>query len=529
MRDFQLPGRSTVHALNGMAATSQPLASLAAIGMLQRGGNAVDAAITASAVLCVVEPQSTGIGGDCFALLAPGGEGEVVALNGSGRAPAAATPDWYAGRGITAIDRFSPHAVTVPGAVDAWARLLQDHGTRDFEDVLAPAIRYAEEGYVVAPRVARDWAAEAGSLAGDENARRIFLPGGKPPAAGAVHRQPELAATLRLIAKQGRAGFYEGAVAEEIVDYLRSKGGLHSLDDFSGNAPEYVTPIQTSYGGLDIHQIPPNGQGIAVLIMLNILAGFDLSAMDPLGARRLHLEAEAKRLAFHVRDTLVGDPSQAAVPVDEILSAAYTERLRRSINEDRAMGPSALGQVPTHPDTVYLCIVDRDRNVVSFINSVFDGFGSGLVTPRSGVLLHSRGTGFVLTQGHPNCIGPGKRPLHTIIPGLATRGGRAVMPFGVMGAQFQPTGQVHLLTNILDYGMDLQEALDCPRAFHDGEVLGIENGISDRTADELRARGHEVVRLKEPLGGGQAIWIDWETGALTGASEPRKDGCALGY
>ncbi|MCH8112914.1 MAG: gamma-glutamyltransferase [Proteobacteria bacterium] len=529
MRDFQLPGRSTVHALNGMAATSQPLATLAAIGMLQRGGNAVDAAITASAVLGVVEPQSTGIGGDCFALLVPGGEGKVVALNGSGRAPAAATPDWYAGRGITAIDRFSPHAVTVPGAVDAWARLLQDHGTRDFEEVLAPAIRYAEEGYVVAPRVARDWAVEAKSLAGDENARRIFLPGGKPPAAGEVHRQPELAATLRLIAKQGRAGFYEGAVAEEIVDYLRLKGGLHSLDDFADNAPEYVTPIQTSYGGLDVHQIPPNGQGIAVLIMLNILAGFDLSAMDPLGARRLHLEAEAKRLAFHVRDTLVGDPSQVAVPVEEILSAGYAERLRRSISEDMAMGLNALDQVPTHPDTVYLCVVDRDRNVVSFINSIFDGFGSGLVTPKSGILLHSRGTGFVLTEGHPNCIGPGKRPLHTIIPGLAMQGGRAVMPYGVMGAQFQPTGQVHLLTNILDYGMDLQEALDCPRAFHDGEVLGIENGISDRTADELRARGHEVVRLKEPLGGGQAIWIDWEKGTLTGASEPRKDGCALGY
>ena len=405
MRDFHLPGRSTVHALNGMAAASQPLATLAAIDMLQRGGNAVDAAITASAVLCVVEPQSTGIGGDCFALLVPGGEGNVVALNGSGRAPAAATHDWYTAHGIMAIDRFSPHAVTVPGAVDAWARLLQDHGTRDFDEVLAPAIKYAEEGYVVAPRVAHDWAVEASCLAGDENARRIFLPGGNPPAAGTVHRQPELAGTLRLIAKNGRAGFYEGAVAEEIVNYLRSKGGLHSLDDLADNAPEYVTPIQTSYGGLDIHQIPPNGQGIAVLVMLNILAGFDLAALDPLGAQRLHLEAEAKRLAFHVRDTLVGDPSQAPVPVEEILSPEYAERLRGSINEDLAMDLRALNQVPTHRDTVYLSVVDRDRNVVSFINSVFDGFGSGLATPKSGVLLHSRGTGFVLEEGHPNCIG----------------------------------------------------------------------------------------------------------------------------
>ncbi len=512
-----------------MAATSQPLATLAAVDMLQRGGNAVDAAIAASALLCVVEPQSTGIGGDCFALLVPGGSGRIVALNGSGRAPAAAESGWFAERGITEIDRFSAHAVTVPGAVDAWARLLKDHGTRDFDEVLAPAIRYAEEGYVVAPRVARDWAIEAGNLAADENARRIFLPGGKAPGVGAVHRQPELASTLRLIAKEGRAGFYEGGVAEELVSYLRAKGGLHTLDDFADNEPEYVTPIHTSYGGVEVHQIPPNGQGIATLVMLNILSGFDLPALDPLGAQRLHLEAESKRLAFHVRDTMIGDPSQVAVPVDEILSAPYADRLRRSVSEDFTMGLNALNQVPTHPDTVYLTVVDRDRNTVSLINSVFDGFGSGLVTPSTGILLQSRGTGFVLEEGHPNCIGPRKRPLHTIIPGLVTKNGRAVMPYGVMGAHYQPTGHVRLLTNIFDYGMDLQEALDCPRGFHDGEVLGIENGISDETARDLRARGHEVVRVAEPLGGGQAIWIDWEKGTLTGASEPRKDGCALGY
>ena len=529
MRDFQLPGRSTVHALNGMAATSHPLATLAAVAMLQRGGNAVDAAITASAVLSVVEPQSTGIGGDCFALLVPGGSGEVVALNGSGRAPAAAASAWYAEQGITEIDRLSAHAVTVPGAVDAWARLLKDHGTRGFDEVLAPAVGYAEEGYVVAPRVARDWANEAKILAADDTARRIFLPGGKAPGVGAVHRQPELAATLRLIAKEGRAAFYEGAVAEDMVTYLRAKGGLHTLDDLAGNEPEYVTPIHTSYGGVEVHQIPPNGQGIAALVMLNILSGFDLPAMDPVGAQRLHLEAEAKRLAFHVRDTMIGDPSQVAVPVAEILSAPYADRLRASISEDFAMGLNALSQVPTHPDTVYLSVVDRDRNTVSLINSIFDGFGSGLVTPNTGILLQSRGTGFVLEEGHPNCIAPRKRPLHTIIPGLVTKNGRAVMPYGVMGAQYQPTGHVHLLTNILDYGMDLQEALDCPRVFHDAGVLGIENGISDETAQDLGARGHDVVRLAEPLGGGQAIWIDWEAGTLTGASEPRKDGCALGY
>lgn len=528
MRAFDQPGRSTVHALNGMAATSHPLASLAAIDILRRGGNAVDAAVAASAVLCVVEPGSTGIGGDCFALYAPGGGGPVVALNGSGRAPAAAEPAYYADNGITVIDPSSAHAVTVPGAIDAWARLLEDHGTLGLADVFAPAIDLAQDGYVVGPRVAWDWQKSAPRLAGNEAAARIFLPGGKAPRLGDTHRQPELAATLRAIGEGGRAAFYEGAIAEDIVGALRGFGGLHTLDDFAAHESEYVEAIATNYRGLDIVQCPPNGQGLAALVMLNILSGFDLASLDPHGAKRFHLEAEAKRLAFRVRDALIADPAQAHVPVAEVLSASYADGLRSQIREDRAMTAEALSEVPVHPDTVFLTVVDRDRNVISFINSLFFGFGSTIVAPKSGVVLHNRATGFVLTPGHPNCIAPRKRPMHTIIPGLAMEEGRAVMPFGVMGAHFQPTGHAHLLTNVVDFGMDPQEALDSPRAFHDAGELVLESGITEDVAAQLSAMGHSVVR-GGPHGGGQVVQIDWQRGALLGASDPRKDGCALGY
>ena len=530
MRDFQLPGRSTAHALNGMAATSHPLASLAAIDMLRAGGNAIDAAIAASAVLAVVEPQSTGIGGDCFMLLCPGGTGEVIGLNGSGRAPAAATAEWYLERGMDAVPlNLSPHCVTVPGAVDAWARLLADHGTMDFAAVLAPAIDHAENGYVVAPRVAWDWQREVGKIGVDETARQIFLPQGRTPRAGEVHRQPLLAETLKALARDGRDAFYTGAIAEEVVAYLRGLGGLHTLDDFADHRSDYVTPIRTTYRGYEVVQIPPNGQGITVLLMLNILAGYPLGDLDPLGVERLHLEAEATRLAYRARDTLIGDPSQADVPVERLLSADYAERLRCQISPDRAMGDLGASNFPVHPDTVYLTVVDRDRNAVSFINSLFNSFGSGLVAPRSGFLLQNRGAGFVVAAGHANCIGPGKRPLHTIIPGMVQKDGRAVLSYGVMGGYYQPVGHTHLLTNIIDYGMDVQEGLDLARAFHVGGDLLLERGIGDAAAHGLAALGHRVGRNKYPHGGGQAIWIDWENGALIGGSEPRKDGIALGY
>ena len=527
MRDFHFPGRSTVHALGGMAATSQPAATLAAIEVLRRGGNAVDAAIAANAVLCVVEPQSTGIGGGCFALYAPGGSAEIVAINGSGRAPAAAAPEWFLDQGIDRIALQSPHAVTVPGAVDAWARLLADYGTKGFDEVFRAAITLAEEGFVVHPRTAHDWAANAGKLKADPTAARVYLPGGRAPRAGEVHRQPMLAETLKTIAKEGRDGFYTGRVAEDIVNYLRSLGGLHTLDDFAAQETEVVTPIKTSYRGFDVYQCPPNGPGVTVLMMLNVLEGFELAGLEPLGVERLHLEAEATRLSYNAREENMGDPHHVAVPLEKLLSAEFAAEMRGKISRDKAMDLTRIPP-PAHPSTVCLSVVDRNRNAISIINSLAFAFGSGLVSPNTGVTLQNRGVGFRIEPGHPNCIAPGKRPLDTNIPGMMAKDGRAVMPYGVMGGQFQPVGQCHVLTNILDFGMDLQEAIDCARSFHYDGRLQLEKGISDQVAAGLARLGHEVTRTQVPLGGGQAIWIDWEGGVLTGGSDPRKDGCALG-
>ena len=527
MRDFQLPGRSTVHALDAMAATSQPAATLAAIETLRRGGNAVDAAITAVAVLCVVEPQSTGLGGGSFALYAPGGGDEIVAVNGSGRAPAAATPEWYLDRGIDRIALQSPHAVTVPGAVDAWARLLADHGTMGFDEVLAPAIGYAEEGYVVHPRVARDWARNADKLKADPTAAAVYLPGGRAPRAGEVQRQPMLAETLRTIAREGRDGFYTGRVAEDIVSYLRGLGGLHSLEDFAAQESEVVRPIVSQYRGYDVYQPPPNGPGVTVLMMLNVLEGFDLSALDALGVERLHLEAEAARLAYNAREEYVGDPRQVEVPLEKLLSKDFAAEMRAKISLAGAMDLAA-NVPPAHPSTVYLSVVDRERNAISLIASLAFAFGSGLVSPNTGVTLQNRGVGFRLEPGHPNCIAPGKRPLDTNIPAMVAREGRVVMPFGVMGGQFQPMGQSHVLSNIVDFAMDPQAAIDCPRGFHYEGVYQLEKGIGEKVAAGLEKLGHRVARAEHPLGGGQAIWIDGQRGVLAGASDPRKDGCALG-
>lgn len=528
MRDFQFPGRSPVRATEAMAATSHPLATLAAVEMLRAGGNAMDAAVTAAAVQAVVEPQSTGIGGDCFVLYAPKGGGEVIAFNGSGRSPAAATLDWYLANGFSEMPAIGPHAVTVPGAVDAWCRLLADHGRKGIDEVLAPAIRYAEKGYVVHDRVAFDWADEVAKLSVDAAAARMFLKRGRALEAGDVHIQPELAATLRLVAAKGRAGFYEGEVANDLVRHLQASGGLHTLDDFAATEGNYVRPVRTRYGDHDIFQMPPNNQGLTALIMLNILSGFDLAGLDPNGAERLHLEIEAGRLAYRDRDSYFGDQDKVHVPVEALVSMDYAERLRAVISRDRAMTDLPAVKLPSS-DTVYISVVDRDRNAASFINSTYHSFGSGVVGPMTGVVLQSRGTSFRLIEGHPNAIAPGKRPMHTIMPGMATRNGRVAMPFGVMGGGYQPFGHVHLVTNLIDFGMDPQQALDAPRVFYQDGAAIAERGIAADVVEGLRRRGHTVTIAPEPFGGGQVVQIDWEKGTLTGASDPRKDGCALGY
>ena len=528
MRDFEVPGRSAVHAVDGMVATSHPLATGAALDVLKQGGNAMDAAICAAAVQAVVEPQSTGIGGDVFALMCPKGTAEVIAYNGSGRAPAAATVDWYVERGIDAIEQHSPHSVTVPGAIEAWVTLSRDHGKLGLDRLLAPAIGYAADGYPVHARVAYDWLRAVATVSWDADAKAVFLPGGEVPAEGQLHVQPKLAETLKTIAARGRAGFYEGPVAEAMAAKLRSLGGLHTVDDFAAAEGDYVTPVTTDYRGYRVHQIPPNNQGVTALIMLNILEGFDLAHYDPLSAERTHLEIEAGRIAFAVRDTAISDPGTLKVSPEQLVSKDWAAGLRANISLDRAMPDiPALGLKTS--DTVYISVVDRDLNAVSFINSVYHSFGSGILCPGTGVHFQCRGESFRLDPDHPNCIGPAKRPLHTIMPGMLTHGAEAVSPYGVMGGDYQPYGHTRVLTNIIDYGLDPQSAIAMPRVFAAGSLVNIEKTFPAETYAGLKARGHILNFAPAPLGGGQMILIDREKGVLSAGSDHRKDGCALGY
>lgn len=513
---------------HGMAATSHPAATLVAIQTLQKGGTAMDAAVAACAVQCVVEPGSTGVGGDCFALYAPRGSDRIVAFDGSGRAPRAATLRALREANVSTIGRSSPHAVTVPGAVDAWCQLLGDHGVLGLSEVLAPAIEAAEKGYVVADRAGTDWARQQALLAADASAARHLLVGGRAPAIGSVHRQPALAATLRAIAEGGREAFYAGAIAHDMVDYLRSLGGLHTLDDFQACRGNYVPPVSTTFCGHTVHECAPVGQGVIALMILNLLEGLS-ERPDPLGAERLLWEIEATRLAYSVRDAVLGEPSEGLAA--RLLSPQTTAALRRQIDPARANKAIPAFQLPEHTDTVYITVVDKDRNCASFINSIFSPFGSARVAPASGVLFHNRGQSFSLVEGHPNAIGPGKRPMHTIIPGLVTREGRVRYSFGVMGGHYQAMGHAHFLSKVLQYGLDMQSAIDLPRVFPKPGTWTVEHEatLPAATVDALRARGYDMVAPDWAIGGAQAIEIDWEQGTLTGASDHRKDGCALGY
>lgn len=534
MRDIHKPGRSTVHGTHGAIATSQPLATAAGFEILKGGGNAVDAAVAASAVLCVVEPMSTGIGGDCFVLYAPKGAGDVVGLNGSGRAPKALNAESLIAEGVSQIGRNDVHSVTVPGAVDAWARLMMDHGTMSLAEVLEPAIQYAEEGFAISPVVGLMWDHLATHIGRRPEGVRHLLTEGRAPRVGEVFKSPALGQTLRQIADKGRTGFYEGAVAQDMVSFLSGLGGKHTMQDFAATEASYVTPIRTAYGPWDVLEIPPNGQGITALIMLNILKSFDLDGLDPVGPERIHLEMEAQRLAFEMRDAYIADPEFSDVPVDALLSEATAARLAARISKDAAMSDVAGAAGDLEKDTVYLSVVDEERNAVSFINSLYTGFGSGLVSPETAITFQNRGAGFVVEPGHPNCVEGAKRPKHTIIPGmLVHRGGphsgKVAGPFGVMGGDYQAIGHTHAVTNLVNFGMDVQEALDCPRTFYQDGKLLVENTISPETRKALEAMGHIVEDTEMPFGGGQMVLIDWQNGTLSAASEPRKDGLALAY
>jgi gamma-glutamyltranspeptidase/glutathione hydrolase len=527
MRDFHRPGRSTVFAENGLVATSHPLASGVAVDILRRGGNAADAAVAAAVTLGFCEPQMTGIGGDCFVMVKPAGEERLIGLNGTGRAPKALSAELLRAQGFDAVPPLHAHAVTTPGAIRAFDRLLADHGRLGLEAALEPAIFYAERGVPVAPRVAMDWAEDAAALTGD--ARTWFLPGGAAPKPGDLFRAPGQAAALRRVAKEGAKGFYEGPVAEDMVDSLRALGGLHTLEDFAAVAADYVEPIAGRYRDVEIVEMPPNGQGATALLMARLLESFEIGRLDPFGAMRTHLEAEASKIAYDARNRFVGDPAAMRFGLEPMFDEAKVAGLSRLIDPQRAIGDARKATGAIHKDTVYLCVVDRDRMAVSLIYSVFWGFGSGLASNRFGINFQNRGAGFTLEKGHPNELGPTKRPLHTIIPAMLKRDGRVVMPFGVMGGQYQAAGHVRLVSNIVDYGLDPQTAIDAPRSFVEDGKLMLERGYDEAVVGPLESKGHVVRRRTEPLGGAQAIVIDHERGVLIGASDPRKDGIALGW
>jgi gamma-glutamyltranspeptidase / glutathione hydrolase len=526
-RDFFKPGRSVAISDRGMAATSHPQATLAAVDILRAGGNAVDAAVAAVALQGVIDPHMTGIGGDCFALYTPAG-GKPIALNGSGRAPMAATLDHFLENGIATIADDSPHAVTVPGAVDAWCHLVGTYGSRDMGRVLAPAIEAAEQGYCITPRVELDWVRYSSRVAKYPDAAAYFLPNGRAPKTGERMANPALAATLRRIADEGRVAFYAGSVAGEMTTLLNSLGGLHAESDFSSYRAFETAPISAGYRGMDLLECPPNGQGLAALLIARILDGFDLRDPKLSEADRIHLLTEASKAAYARRDQLIADPAHISFDVDDLLSDRSIAAIRRQISLEKA-ADAAIWDGPLHKDTVYVSVVDRDGNAMSLINSVFFAFGSGIYAPKSGVLLQNRGAGFVVKEGHPNAIGAGKLPFHTIIPAQLAENGRTRMAFGVMGGQYQAVGHVHLLSQILDRDLDPQQASDQPRSFCLNGKLSLEPTISEEVKADLERRGHVTEWADEPIGGCQAIMIDYERGVLLGASDHRKDGMALGY
>jgi len=528
MRNFQLPGRSAVLATNGMVATSHPLAASEALQVLKAGGNAADAAIAGAVLLGVCEPQMTGIGGDCFALVKPAGSKEIAALNGSGRAPAALNPARIRSDGITKIEAGHPASITVPGAIDALVGLSEKFGKLGLDRVLSPAIRYFEEGVPIAARVAHDIAPMGGGM--NAAAKTHYLKDGRPYREGDIFALPQQAHVLRQIAAQGRDAFYEGEIADDMLMALQAIGGDHTAADFISTQADWGAPLSGGYRGKTLIEHPPNGQGATAILLLGILSHFDMSAMDPNGSARLHIEAEATKLAYDARNRFVADLDHAE-RVEHMVAPETASKLAALINPSRAMAAPAPLTEDVHRDTVLITVVDRDGMAVSLIYSIFSTFGSGIASDKFGILFQNRGCGFNLTPSHPNEAGGGKRPMHTIIPAMRATDGEIDMCFGVMGGQYQATGHAHLLSNLTDYGMDAQEAIDAPRAFADPltGLLQVEDGLSETTCAGLVDLGHKLIRPATPIGGAQLIMINADKGVLIGASDPRKDGIAIGY
>ena len=513
---------------NGMAATSHPLATEEAIKILKKGGNAVDAAIAASVVLSVVEPNATSIGGDCFAIIKMEGK-EPVSYNGSGIAPEKANYEFFKKSNIDTIGLTSPHSVTVPGALDAWKNIHDDFGKLDFEELFLAAINFAKNGFKVTKVVANAWNKNLDKLSQNKNSKNVFLNNGKSYQLSDLRKNIPLGNTLELISKKGVREFYEGSIANDMVKSLNALGGLHTLEDFSKQKTIKSETISSQYKNMQIHQCPPNGPGITVLLMMKLLEKLEINKFNSNSVERFHLEAEVTKQAYKVKEENLADPNFVNVNLDKILSDEFIDNIYESISLNKCSDIGDLN-IPNHPETVYLSVVDKDLNTVSMINSVCYAFGSGITTDKTGIILHNRGTNFRVEEGHPNCIEGLKRPLHTIIPGVVLdHNGRTSLSYGVMGGQYQPVGQVHVLNNILDFEMSPQQAITFPRAFHFNNIYKLEKEVSKETKDGLSKIGHNVVHIDDTHGGGQAIQIDRLKGNLIGGSDPRKDGYAKGY
>jgi gamma-glutamyltranspeptidase/glutathione hydrolase len=526
--------RSVVMARNGMVATSQPLATEAGVAILKKGGNAFDAAIATALTLDVVEPMSTSIGSDAFLLYHCAADGKIYGVNGSGRCPQNLTLDALRRQGMQGIPRYGWGTVTVPGAIDAFVEVQRRHGKLTFAEVLEPAIYYASEGFPVSEIIAQQWQTAAPVLRQFPATAQNYLIDGQAPQAGDVHRQPNLARTLQLLAAEGKDAFYRGDIARRIVQFSQETGGFLSLEDLASHTTEWVEPLRTDYRGYTVLELPPNGQGITALMMLNVLRGFDVGTMAYGSAEYYHLLIEATKQAFADRNRYIADPAHATIPVAGLLSPAYAAARRRDLTLDRASdylpgNPAAFG------NTVYVTCVDSERNVVSLIHSLFESisFGSGIVAGDTGICLQNRGASFVAMPDHPNVLAPGKRPFQTIIPAMLLKDERPWLCYGVMGGDMQVQGHVQVALNMIDFGMNVQEALEAPRyRIMGGRQVALERAIPSAVRDTLTAMGHVLTPYGDQsisYGGGQAILIDAERGVLQGGSDARKDGCAIGY
>jgi len=540
-RDFAT--RSEVIAPQAMAATSHPLATQIALDVMQKGGTAMDAAIAANAALGLMEPTGNGVGGDLFAIVWDPKTKKLHGYNGSGRSPKNLSLQWFIDKGYKDIPSYGPLPVTVPGTVDAWFAMHQKFGKLPMQQNLAPAIRYARAGHPVTETIAYYWNLSVPRLSQFRGFTEQMTINGKAPKKGELWRNPNLANTLEKISREGRNGFYKGTTAKTIADYIQAQGGFLSVEDLASHRGEWVQPISTNYRGVDVWELPPNGQGLAALQILNILEAYNFSKIAFGSPEHVHLFTEAKKIAFADRAALYADPDFAKTPVEKLLSKEYASERRKLINPDRAMQSVDAGAALNQGDTIYMTVADKDGMMVSLIQSNYRGMGSGMTPPGLGFILQDRGEQFVLKAGHANSFAPGKRPFHTIIPAFITKNGKPWISFGLMGGAMQPQGHAQIVMNLIDFGMNLQEAGDAPRIQHDGStepagqntamsdggVLNLESGFSYPTIQALMRKGHKIEFADGPYGGYQAIMRDAETGVYTGASESRKDGQAAGY